>query len=250
MIRLKRTDPPVEMTSDWVAEQTAKFTANSDLRVWSVDFLKKALLAMSSNKCAYSEIRLQEEGKIMEVEHFLPKKTYKHLVLDWNNLLPSSRHCNNAKLERDPSTYPIINPVLDEPKEHLYLIDYALYGRSQKGKNSIIILKLNDADHLLTPRREVGMAVRAELYKQYEQTVRLSADGVTPDGELKITSALENLMKQGLAKEPYSATVSTTILSDPHYEFIKTFLLNNGFWSNSLQALETELDLLRLDTKP
>ena len=250
MIRLTRTDPPAEMTADWVTEQTAKFIANSQLRVWSVDFLKKALLELSGYKCAYSEIRLQEEGKIMEVEHFLPKKTYKSLVLDWNNLLPSSRHCNNAKLERDPNTYPIINPVVDEPNEHLYLIDYALYGRTHKGKNSIIILKLNDPDHLLTPRREVGLAVRTELYKQYEQVNKLSLNGVTPDEELKITSSLENLMKQGLAKEPYSATVSTTILNDPHYEGIKEFLINYGMWSHDIQELETELNVLRLDTKP
>lgn len=250
MIKLTRTDPPTEMTDEWVSEQTAKFIANKELRVWSVDFLKQALLEMSGYKCAYSEIKLQKEGKIMEVEHFFPKATYKSLVLDWNNLLPSSRHCNNAKLERDPAKHPIINPIDDDPQDHLYLLDYTMYGRTLKGRNSIIILKLNDSDHLITPRREVGAAVRAELFKQYEWMLRISADGITPNEELRIVVSLENLMKQGRAKEPYSATVSTTILDDPHYLILKTFLFVNTLWTNDLQALEDELMRLRLDTKP
>lgn len=250
MIRLKRTDPPPEMTAEWIAEQTARFIADNELRVWSVDFLKKALLTMSGNKCAYSEIRLQQEGKIMEVEHFLPKKKYPNQVLDWNNLLPSSRHCNNAKRERDPTIHPIVNPIDDEPREHFYMLDYTLFGRTQKGKNSVIVLKLNDDEQLVTPRREVGTAVRMELYKQYEQIGRFSADGISPDEELRIVASLENLMKLGLPKETYSATVSTTILDDPHYNLIKDFLQKNAIWSDDLQILEDNLTLIRLDTKP
>ena len=97
MVQLVRTEPPAEMTAEWVEKQTAKFIANPELRVWDVPFLKKALLEMSAYKCAYSEIRLQEEGKLMEVEHFFPKASYPERVLEWSNLLPSSRHCNNAK---------------------------------------------------------------------------------------------------------------------------------------------------------
>lgn len=250
MIRLTRTNPPAAMTDDWVADRTAKFINNRKLRVWDETFLKDALLAMSANKCAYSEIRLQEEGKIMEVEHFLPKSTYPDQVLQWPNLLPSSRHCNNAKREKDPTIYPIINPFEDEPKDHLYILDYMLFGKTQKGRNSAIILKLNDPDHLLTPRREIGTAVRMALYAQFERIKRFSVDGLTPDEKLSITASLENLLKQGQAKEPYSATVSTTILDDPHYIEIKTFVKVNSFWSDDLQKLEDELSRLRLNTSP
>ncbi len=250
MIRLTRTNPPVEMTDAWITEQTAKFKANKELRVWAVPFLRKALLIMSGYKCAYSEIKLEEEGKIMEVEHFLPKGKYEDQVLDWRNLLPSSRHCNNAKLEKDPAVYPIINPFEDDPKDHLYILDYMLFGKTQKGKNSAVILKLNDPDHLLTPRRDVGAAVRGALYMQHERINRFAADGLTLGEELQIAASLENLLKQGQAKEPYSATVATTILDDPHYAEIKTFAQTTGFWSNDLQTLEDELNRLRLDTKP
>ncbi|MGA0556392.1 hypothetical protein ACO2Q8_07070 [Larkinella sp. VNQ87] len=238
------------MTAEWVEKQTARFLANRELRVWNEVFLKKALLQMSSYKCCYSEIRLQEEGKIMEVEHFLPKSIYPNQVLDWNNLLPSSRHCNNAKLERDPNKFQIVHPINDNPREHFYMLDYMLFGRTVKGRNAVIVLKLNDEEQLVEPRRKVGLAVRAEIYKQYEQIIKMSADGFTSDEELKISSSLENLMSQGQVKEPYSATIATVLLDDPHFLFIKNFLLGNDLWSEDLQLLEQKLTLVRLDTAP
>ncbi|WP_421828708.1 hypothetical protein [Larkinella sp.] len=250
MIRLVRTEPPVEMTAEWVEKQTAKFILNKELRVWNESFLKKALLQMSNYKCCYSEIRLQEEGKIMEVEHFLPKSVYSKQVLDWSNLLPSSRHCNNAKLERDPNEHDIVHPINDEPKEHFYLVDYILRGRTKKGRRSVIILKLNDVEHLVEPRRKIGLAVQGELYKQFEKIDELSADGLTSDEKLRIVSALENLMIQGRAKEQYSATVATVLLTDPHFSLIKNFIMSNDLWSDELQLLEQELTNLRLDTAP
>jgi hypothetical protein len=112
------------------------------------------------------------------------------------------------------------------------------------------VLKLNDEEHLVEPRRKIGKALREELYKQFENAERLAANGLTPEEELKIAFALENLLKQGKANEPYSATVATTILNDPHYERIRTFMVKNMIWSYALQVLESELDMLRLDTKP
>ncbi|WP_138994557.1 hypothetical protein [Larkinella sp. C7] len=250
MIRLVRTEPPVEMTAEWVEKQTAKFISNQELRVWDFSFLKKALLEMSAYKCAYSEIQLHEEGKLMEVEHFLPKSIYPNQVLDWLNLLPSSRHCNNAKREKDPNKYPLVNPITDNPKEHFYMLDYILFGRTQKGKNSVIVLKLNDEQQLISPRREIGIAVRTELHKQYQQVIKLADDGLTPDEEIRITASLENLMNLGKATKPYSATVATVLLDDPHFKRIKTFFVGNALWSDELQLLEQELANLRLDTAP
>lgn len=88
------------------------------------------------------------------------------------------------------------------------------------------------------------------MHKQFEKAEALATDGLTPNEELRITFALENLMKQGRANEPYSAIVATTILKDPHHERVRTFMVQNTIWSNELQALETELDALQLDTKP
>ncbi len=76
MIQLKAVPPPPELTSEVVQRLTTKFQQDGS-SVWKEKYITKALLEMSNYKCAYSEIRLQEEGKYMEVEHFLPKTVHK-----------------------------------------------------------------------------------------------------------------------------------------------------------------------------
>lgn len=248
MIQLYRTSPPEEMTEKWVQEQTNRFKLNKDLAVWNVPFLKKALLELSHTKCAYSEIRLQEEGKSMEVEHFLPKSEYEDKVLEWDNLLPSSRHCNNAKRDKNPEKYPIVHPIRDNPKDHFYLIDYVFRGKTQKGRNAAIILKLNDLEQLVEPRRAVGLATRESLYRIYEKTKSLIE--LPPETELSLIESLEKIMIQGTKKHPYSATVATILLNDPHYQVIKIFFQKHGLWSPGFEELETQVQFCELDTMP
>jgi hypothetical protein len=245
MIQLQAVPAPTELTAEVVAKLTTKFQEDGS-SVWKEDYIKKALLEMSNYKCAYSEIRLQEEGKYMEVEHFLPKIVHPDKVVEWDNLLPASRFCNGKKLDR---THPIVHPVRDNPKEHLYMIENVIYGKSQKGRNSVIILGLNDPDHLLKPRYEIRFATQNELYKQYIQVINFSKN---PDEnqELEIIHALENLLKNGNRKEAYSATVATTILNDPHYSEIKRIFKKQNIWNGEFEILEKELKFCSLDVKP
>lgn len=245
MIRLKAVPPPPELTPSVVAELTVKFQHDGS-SVWNKDYIKKALLEMSHYKCAYSEIKLQEEGKDLQVEHFLPKSVFPDKVLEWDNLLPSSNFCNRKKLNR---TQPIVHPIRDIPKEHLYMVDYVIYGRTQIGKNSVIILGLNDPEHLLKPRAEIRLAIQYELHKQYGH---VKAFDQNPDStkELEISHALENLLKQGSRKESYSATVATTILNDPHYLEIKHIFEMHNIWNKELEELGAELKYCALDIKP
>ncbi|MES2518709.1 MAG: HNH endonuclease domain-containing protein [Bacteroidota bacterium] len=159
MIQLKAVPPPPELTSEVVNKLTERFMQDGS-SVWKEDYIKKALLEMSNYKCAYSEIRLQEEGKYMEVEHFLPKSIHKDKVVEWDNLLPASKFCNGKKGDR---TNPIIHPVRDNPKEHLYMVDYVLYGKTKKGRDSVIVLGLNDPEHLIQPRFKIREAIKNEL---------------------------------------------------------------------------------------
>jgi hypothetical protein len=245
MIQLQAVPAPPELTSEVVAKLTTKFQEDGS-SVWKQDYIKKALLEMSNYKCAYSEIRLQEEGKYMEVEHFLPKSVHPDKVLEWDNLLPASKFCNGKKLDR---IHPIVHPVRDNPKEHLYMIENVIHGKSQKGRNSVIILGLNDPDNLLKPRYEIRFATQNELHKQYAQVINFS-ENPNKNQELEIIHALENLLKNGNRKEAYSATIATTILNDPHYSEIKRIFKEQNIWSKELEKLEEELIFCSLDVKP
>ena len=245
MIQLQAVPAPSELTADVVAILTTKFQQDES-SVWKQKYIVKALLEMSNYKCAYSEIKLQEEGKYMEVEHFLPKSVHPDKVVEWDNLLPASKFCNGKKLNR---THSIVHPVRDNPKEHLYMIENVIYGKSQKGRNAVIVLGLNDPDHLLKPRYEIRSATQNELHKQYVQVVNFSQNP-NENQELEIVHALENLLKNGNRKEAYSATVATTILNDPHYAEIKRIFKEQNIWSIELQNLEDELTFCSLDVKP
>jgi hypothetical protein len=245
MIQLQAVPVPTELTAEVVEKLTTKFQVEGKI-VWKEDYIKKALLEMSNYKCAYSEIRLQEEGKYMEVEHFLPKSVHPDKVVEWDNLLPASKFCNGKKLDR---THPIVHPVRDNPKDHLYMIENVIYGKSQKGRNAVIILGLNDPDHLLKPRYEIRSATQNELHKQYVQVVNFSQNP-NERQELEVVNALENLLKNGNRKEAYSATIATTILNDPHYSEIKRVFKEQNIWSVDLEKLEQELKFCSLDIKP
>jgi hypothetical protein len=141
MIQLDRTPKPIALTDELILSLTTDYQKDNSKRVWAKDFITKALLAMSHYKCCYSECRLDEKSNYMEVEHFYAKSIYPEKVIEWENLLPSSKKCNGTKLSLDVVQTPIINPVLDKPKEHLYLKAFRFYGKSEKGENTIDFLR-------------------------------------------------------------------------------------------------------------
>lgn len=245
MIKLEAVPPPSQLTAQLVEELTAKFKQDGSA-VWNKDFIKNRLLEMSNGKCAYSEIKLQEEGKYMEVEHFLPKSAHPDKVVEWDNLLPASKFCN---IKKGDKIHPIVHPARDIPKEHLYMIDSMIFGKTPKGKNSVIILGLNDSEQLLKPRSEIRRAVQVELNKQYNQ-VDSFVQNPNSTKALEIINSLENLLEQGTRKEAYSATVATTILNDPHYLAIKKVFKANNLWTSEIEVLEEELRYCALDTRP
>ncbi|MBB6005080.1 HNH endonuclease domain-containing protein [Arcicella rosea] len=246
MIKLEAVPPPSQLTPQLVEDLTAKFKQDGSA-VWNKEFIKNRLLEMSNGKCAYSEIKLRVEGKYVEVEHFLPKSAYPDKVVEWDNLLPASKFCNSKKGDK---THPIVHPVRDIPKEHLYLDElHFMSGKTPKGKNSVIILGLNDSEHLLKPRLAIRDAIQAELSKQ-KYLLSFYERETTENQGLLLTGFLINLLKQGTRKEAYSATVATTILNDPHFLAIKNVFIANNLWTSEIEVLEDELKFCALDTKP
>ena len=77
--------------------------------------IQKTLAESSHDKCAFCECKPGESSN-MEVEHFKPKSLYPELAFDWDNLLPACRRCNEAKLQHDTGSDPIINPCVEDPE--------------------------------------------------------------------------------------------------------------------------------------
>jgi uncharacterized protein (TIGR02646 family) len=119
MIKLDIPAKPIELTNELVSKLTQEFKATQK-PVWKVTWLRDAVSAMAFGKCCYSEIRLGEESKYMEVEHFHPKSLYPDEVMAWGNLLPACKKCNATKGEHDTVSQPIVNPFMDSPKAYFY----------------------------------------------------------------------------------------------------------------------------------
>ena len=69
MIKLNLAPKPAELTDDEKARLVAEYKATGD-SVWKKPYIEKTLLAMSNNKCAYSEQVLDQESTYMEIDHF------------------------------------------------------------------------------------------------------------------------------------------------------------------------------------
>jgi uncharacterized protein (TIGR02646 family) len=64
--------------------------------------LKRALAAMSHQKCAYCEYPINAE-RSAAVEHFRPKALFPTLVYEWENFFLGCGGCNGAKADRWPA---------------------------------------------------------------------------------------------------------------------------------------------------
>ena len=98
MIKLELPPKPRQLTDELQSRLTQEYK-DTGKTVWKIEWLKKTVSEMSFGKCCVSEIRLGEESKYMEIEHFYPKKQYPDKVMEWGNLLPSCKKCNGTKRE-------------------------------------------------------------------------------------------------------------------------------------------------------
>ena len=245
MIQLKSVPLPKQLTEKRREELTNKFKANNKENVWNKTYIKEALLKMSFSKCCYSECKLDEKSNYMEVEHFHAKSQYPDKVLEWENLLPSSKRCNGVKDAWDVVAKPMIHPVLDNPKKHLYLKDFRFYGRSEKGKNTIDAVDLNNRKHWAIPRAELGFEIQDKLRDIEEQLSDLQIDKT----KRRLIKTLKNILREGTKEYEFSAVAATIILHDDNYILIKKTFQDNGLWDEEFVALESEVMYCAMDEK-
>ena len=243
MIKLDLPPKPDKLTEELQERLTQEFK-DTKKAVWNIDWLKKAVLAKSYCKCCYSEIRLNEESKYMEIEHFHPKDVYEDEVMLWENLLPSCKKCNATKSKHDTIKKPIINPFVDNPKDYLYLENYRYYSLNNNwlGKMTIDVLDLNDRNHFIKPRFNIGNEICEALDEIYNDRDNI----LNPEKQIKYFRKIKNLLSKGNRKEEYSALISTIILSDTNFQYIENQLRENNLWNEELDELKQELEYCAL----
>lgn len=247
MIKLTRTPKPAELTQVLQTSLTDEFKLTGR-SVWNLDFIKRALLSYSNNKCCYCEANIKEESKYLEVEHFHHKDAYKDEVLEWDNLLPSCKKCNGTKSDHDTVAEPIIDPSKIDPKLHLTYWRYRIKGKDNLGRLTIAVLDLNNADRLVKKRFEIGNAIQAKLEELNELTDDF-IKGIQTSTRRKnrIINGTKDLLKEGLPTSIYSATTAAIILTDVEFRELKKKLEGLAFWDAELKQLETAVTLVAFE---
>ena len=234
MIKLTLPEKPAELTEAEVARLTAEFKNDSSKTVWKQDYIETALMKMSNGKCAYSEQRIGEESAYMEIEHFKHKNLYKDDVVKWGNLLPSCKKCNTVKGEWDVVSDPIVNPLVDTPKDHLFIRGFRFYERDTKGHNTILAVALNDREHFVNPRSKIALRIVDEIEAAFSHLQELTQKRAR---HLQ-TQKIKSLMEECGPEYEYSAVVSTYLLYEwYYYPEMERYLRDAGLWDTEFDGI-------------
>lgn len=244
MVKLEKNYTPIFFSPKNVATLTADFKKNKT-SVWQDDEIKTPLLELSKRKCAYCEIKLNEKSTYLEVEHFKDKSTYPDDVIKWENLLPSCKRCNVHKSNHDVVQEPIINPCNIIPSQHLYLKNYRIKGKTELGKMTVSVLSLNDYEHLVMPRCEVGAILEGELEGALEY-IEEYAEKPHPARKRKIVGLIRGVLRECQEGAIFSAISSTIVHSSDEYQKLYARMLQLNLWEDSLEILHEHSKKLQL----
>lgn len=233
MIHLIRETKPSYLSKSKTVELTQDFI-NNGTNVWNHDEIKIPLLKSSHNKCAYCECFIHEESKYMEVEHFEDKHNNPNKVVEWENLLPSCKKCNGSKSTHDVLAEPIVNPYIDDPKEHLAFKLYRLKGITVKGKTSIIVNNLNDHERMVQVRFDIGEKIQ-ELLSIAEDQFEQYKSKRTTVWRNKLITSIKGLLNECLPQAQYSALSATVTLTDEVFTTLKKGMEDEGLWNEELE---------------
>ncbi|MBO7554150.1 MAG: hypothetical protein J6T82_08990 [Bacteroidaceae bacterium] len=235
MIKLTLPDKPRELTEEMQKSLTENFKANPKSRVWDKDWIKRPLLEMTNGKCAYSEMMLNEEGKWAQIEHIHPKSKYPDEVVEWGNLVPCSNVCNAKKGKLDTKKIPIVNPLIDNPKDYFFIVNGRLCVKDPKCKKAINTLEYCDLNNISQFRK-----IRIRLENNFRNRLTEICDNVVKDSTYWAVK-LKLLMESCGRKHAYSSTLSTCVLYDEHYLKIKKFLIDEKIWNTDYDTFEKEM---------
>jgi len=179
---------------------------------------------------------LSEEGKYVEVEHFLDKDRHPDNVVSWENILPSCKRCNGAKGTHDTTADPILNPYVNNPRDHLQLRLYRLRGVSHLGETTLGVLNLNDPERMVKVRFEVGEAIQEAVLTALVKLDRFRSSP-TARNKNSLTTQVRGLLRECQEDAAYAATCATVLHNDPDYERLKREMDGLGLWYEELEEL-------------
>ena len=214
MIKLEWPQEPTKLT-DKKEELTCRYVEASsngkEIRVWTQPYIKEALLKMTHGKCAYAEVKLGVNGHRWDVEHFKCKSKHKACVVEWGNLLPSCAFCNTNKGDYDVEAgEPIVHPVFDCPKDHLFMRNGYLFAKDRMGEVTINVLGLNDVMMFARPRAELCTGLSTDI----ADCLRLIERCQTVADRYEVRNKCRALLNAGLPDREYSATVATFLMCE------------------------------------
>ena len=239
MIKLSLIAKPVELTEE-VETQLVEEFKRSGKAVWKKPYIEQALLKMTHNKCAYSEQLLNQESAYMEIDHFRYKDQYKDEVVRWGNLLPSCKKCNTTKGNHDVVADPIVNPLVDNPKDYLFVECFRYYSRNhnEKGQSTIDVLALNDRDHFVNPRSTIAFSIADNIETLFG---KLKLDDTEKKSRNTI-SKIKTKLEECCPEHEYSAVISTYILFEYEtYQDMEKYLIQNHLWDDEFEAIKINM---------
>ncbi len=104
--------------------------------------IKEALEEMYSGLCCFCESKIGISD-YEHIEHLKPKSKFPELSFEWNNLNWCCSKCNIAKGTKWNETHLILDPSIDEPKEHFAFYQDTIIAKSDRGKTTIDHANLN-----------------------------------------------------------------------------------------------------------
>ncbi|MEG3132372.1 hypothetical protein SC206_02155 [Rouxiella sp. T17] len=236
MIKLNRNFTPIFFNPQNVSVLTAKFANNNKARVWHHYDVREACMTLSTNKCAYCEVMLDQKSTYMEVEHFKHKDAYPNEVIKWTNLLPSCRHCNGSKGDHDVVKEPIVNPCIDNPPDHFEMTGYRLIPKTPLGEMSIEVLNLNDVKHYVIPRCGIGsiLSDNIELAQKYFQEYIANRN---TKNKRKVVNLIRAILVQCQSDALFAAVSASVLHENRLYKKLVPDLMSQGLWASDLKLL-------------
>jgi len=191
--------------------------------------IKQVLFSCSHNKCSYCETIPYES--YLEVDHWAPKKLYPELSLEWDNLLPSCRKCNNYKRDYDSIKEPIINPCKIDPEPY-FVYEHLAIKPAPNAPDPSLALKTIQVCNL--NRRSLAEA-RAKLLidlNDFEQNLNNSIDDLNEFTTLrkkmnrifKLQEALEIIENFTKAEKNYSGLSRKFIKKSKIFQYTENYI--------------------------